>query len=82
MRAEQLTVFSKKLEDIPSDLHRLFPDILTRDSRHTRELLLCIQWLLFAKDPLNPEQLYFAIHAGTEDRDIFRCGTNETPLMR
>ncbi|KAK1839054.1 nacht and ankyrin domain protein [Colletotrichum chrysophilum] len=30
------------------------------------ELLLCVQWVLFAKEPLRPEQLYFAILSGVE----------------
>ena len=55
----------QKLHEIPGDLHKLFHDILTRDSHHKDELVLCIQWVLFAKQPLSPEQLYHAIYAGT-----------------
>ncbi|KAI9150018.1 Trans-aconitate decarboxylase 1 [Paramyrothecium foliicola] len=51
----------QKLRDIPRDLHQLFHDILTRDQHHKDEMLLCIQWILFAKRPLRPEELYFAI---------------------
>ena len=51
----------KRLRDIPSDLHELFRDILTRDYHNRNELLLCIQWLLFARQPLKPEGLYLAI---------------------
>ncbi|KAK8923034.1 Ankyrin repeat domain-containing protein 50 [Metarhizium anisopliae] len=54
------------LRDIPGDLHELFRDILTRDCHKRDELLLCIQWVLFARQPLKPEQLYFAILSGTE----------------
>jgi hypothetical protein len=32
----------KKLKDIPSDLHKLFRDILTRDCRNRDKLLFCI----------------------------------------
>ncbi|KAI0009816.1 hypothetical protein F4779DRAFT_338141 [Xylariaceae sp. FL0662B] len=56
----------RKLRDIPANLHELFRDILTRDSQHKNELILCIQWVLFAKHPLRPEQLYFAILSGAE----------------
>jgi hypothetical protein len=56
----------QRLHDIPANLHDLFRDILTRDSHNKDELILCIQWVLFAKQPLRPEQLYFAILAGTE----------------
>lgn len=51
----------EKLRDIPGDLHELFRDILTRDDCDRNELVLCIQWVLFATQPLSPEQLYFAI---------------------
>ncbi|KAM0457194.1 hypothetical protein ACHAPV_006834, partial [Trichoderma viride] len=51
----------QRLDDIPGDLHQLFRDILTRDSYRRDELLLCIQWLLFSRQPLKPEELYFAV---------------------
>jgi hypothetical protein len=60
----------RKLGEIPSDLHELFRDILTRDCHDPEELLLCIQWVLFARQPLKPEELYFAILSGTEPEDI------------
>ncbi|KAF2126032.1 hypothetical protein P153DRAFT_425248 [Dothidotthia symphoricarpi CBS 119687] len=56
----------RRLQEIPRDLHELFRDILTRDSHNKDELALCIQWVLFAKQPLSPEQLYFAILSGAE----------------
>ncbi|MCJ1396679.1 hypothetical protein MMC18_009571, partial [Xylographa bjoerkii] len=42
----------RRLQEIPGDLHDLFRDILTRDSHNKDELVLCIQWMLFAKQPL------------------------------
>ncbi|KAL8405709.1 hypothetical protein RB596_004537 [Gaeumannomyces avenae] len=51
----------KKLKEIPKDLHTLFESILTRDEDHKTQLLLCIQWTLYARRPLAPEELYFAI---------------------
>jgi ankyrin repeat protein len=57
-------VLRQKLRDIPNDLHELFRQILMRDSYNRDELLLCIQWILFAKQPLKPEELYFAILSG------------------
>lgn len=56
----------KTLQDIPGDLNQLFRDILCRDSHHKNELLLCIQWVLFAKKPLRKEQLYLAILVGVD----------------
>ncbi|KAJ6783074.1 hypothetical protein PWT90_06074 [Aphanocladium album] len=59
----------RRLQDIPKDLNELFRDILTRDSRYKNELLLCIQWVLFAHQPLRQEQLYLAILIGV-DSDV------------
>jgi ankyrin repeat protein len=56
----------RRLQEIPKDLHELFRNILIRDSRNQEDLVLCIQWVLFAKEPLSPEQLYFAILSGIE----------------
>jgi hypothetical protein len=56
----------QKLEELPRDLHELFCDILTRNSDNRDELILCIQWILFAERPLEPEELYSAIRTGTE----------------
>ncbi|SPO03446.1 uncharacterized protein DNG_06129 [Cephalotrichum gorgonifer] len=56
----------KRLREIPASLHDLFRDMLTRDGRDRDELILCIQWVLFAKRPLRPEELYFAVLAGTD----------------
>jgi hypothetical protein len=51
----------KWLQEIPTKLNELFRDILTRDGQNMENLLLCIQWLLYAKRPLRREELYFAI---------------------
>ncbi|KAE9583620.1 hypothetical protein CGMCC3_g148 [Colletotrichum fructicola] len=56
----------QRLREIPGDLDTLFRDVLVRDCRRRNNLLLCIQWVLFAKEPLSPEQLYFAILSGDE----------------
>jgi ankyrin repeat protein len=56
----------QKIRSIPGDLHALFRDILTRDGHNRGELVLCLQWVLFAKQPLKPAQLYYAIHSGIE----------------
>jgi ankyrin repeat protein/nucleoside phosphorylase len=51
-----------RFQEIPEDLHELFKDILARNSDETpSETLLCLRWLLFAKTPLRPEELYFAV---------------------
>ncbi|KAK5662497.1 hypothetical protein OQA88_8409 [Cercophora sp. LCS_1] len=56
----------QKLQQIPAKLHELFRDILTRDSLNTDRLVVCIQWVMFARKPLRPEELYFAILSGTQ----------------
>lgn len=62
----RMYVLRRRLQEISSDLYELFRDILTRDSRNIDELVLYIQQVLFAKQPLSPEQLYFAILSGVE----------------
>jgi ankyrin repeat protein len=69
----------RTLNTIPADLHALFRDILTRDQRNRHELLLCIQWVLFARRPLKPTELYFAILSGTEPADISAYDQREMP---
>ncbi|RYP19648.1 hypothetical protein DL765_003241 [Monosporascus sp. GIB2] len=60
----------RRLREIPADLHGLFRDILTRDARDRDELILCIQWIHCAKRPLRPEELYFAVLAGTDPESL------------
>ena len=62
----QIHTLRRKLQEIPSDLHELFHNILTHDSHNKENLVLCIQWVLFAKQPLSPEQLYHAILSGVD----------------
>ncbi|OCK73384.1 hypothetical protein K432DRAFT_340366, partial [Lepidopterella palustris CBS 459.81] len=70
----------RRLREIPGDLHELFRDILTRDSNNRDELVLCVQWVLFSRQPLNPEQLYFAILSGVDPEALSKWDPNETPL--
>jgi hypothetical protein len=57
----QVHALQQRLKATPSGFHELFHDILTRDSHNKDRLVLCIQWILFAKQPLSPEQLYHAL---------------------
>ena len=66
----RIPALRRRLRETPGDLHELFNNILTRDSRNRDELILCLQWILFAKQPLTPEQLYFAIISGCEPQDL------------
>ncbi|KAI0019466.1 hypothetical protein F4780DRAFT_446561 [Xylariomycetidae sp. FL0641] len=66
----------RKLREVPTDLHRLFHDILTRDHEDLDQLILCIQWILFSKRPLGPEELYCAIQFGTDPDFDFEWDEN------
>ena len=56
----------RRLEEIPPKLSDLFKDILLRDSENMDDLLLCLQWILFAKQPLRREEFYSAMVAGLD----------------
>lgn len=56
----------KRIQEIPADLHELFRAIQTRNAFNKEELLLCVQWVLFARKPLTSTQLYFAVLSGVD----------------
>ncbi|KAK8090375.1 hypothetical protein PG997_005336 [Apiospora hydei] len=66
-----------RLRQIPGDLHDLFRDMLTRDEHDRSELLSCIQWVLFAKEPLTPRRLYFAIISAVDPGSLTQCHSDE-----
>jgi hypothetical protein len=43
---------------------------LTRDGKNQKELVLCLQWILYASKPLKPAELYFAVIYGFEPTDV------------
>lgn len=61
----QVHALRSRLKEIPDELDDLFAGILLRDAEMREETILCLQWLLFAKRPLMPEELYFAVLCGT-----------------
>lgn len=65
----------KRLDEIPNELDELFKDILTRDGQNMEELILCLQWILYAKRPLKREELYFAILTGVDPEAL--CWKND-----
>jgi hypothetical protein len=75
--AGRVHTLQRRIRELPSDLDTLFRDIITRDSNYKDELLLCIQWVLFARSPLSPEQLYFAILSATEPSAAFDWNPQE-----
>lgn len=70
----------KRLQEIPAGLGDLFKDMLTRDSENATELLLCIQWILFAKRPLRREELYFAIMSEVDPQSLGAWDPGELTL--
>lgn len=60
----------KRLNDIPLELNELCRNILTRDNQRLPELVLCVQWLLYAARPLTREEFYFALLAGDDSEDF------------
>ena len=56
----------KRLQEIPAGLSELFKDLLKRDNKNMDDLLLCIQWVLYSKRPLTPEEFYFAVVSGLD----------------
>ena len=65
-----LTRCQEKLDEYPKGLSELFHNILTRDNDCRGKLLLCLQWILFGRHRLKPEQLYFAIESGAATRPL------------
>ncbi|CAG7995656.1 unnamed protein product, partial [Penicillium salamii] len=59
-----------RLAEIPSDLSKLFKDILRRDNENTEALLLCVLWILYAKDPLRPQEFYHALWSGLCQKNL------------
>ncbi|TKX24551.1 ankyrin repeat-containing protein 8 [Elsinoe australis] len=57
---------TKRLEGLPTELEKLFEDILSTDTGADPRLLLCVQWILFTFRPLTVPELYWAVLAGTE----------------
>ncbi|KAI1474855.1 hypothetical protein F4774DRAFT_317948 [Daldinia eschscholtzii] len=67
-----------RLKKLPSDLHELFEDMLTRGDDNREGLLLCMQWILFAVRPMRLEELYFAIISGIESESLSICHAENT----
>ncbi|KAH9242525.1 hypothetical protein K456DRAFT_1743713 [Colletotrichum gloeosporioides 23] len=63
----------QRLQEIPAGLSDLFKDILKRDSTNIPDLLLCIQWVLFAKRPLTLKEFHFAMLSGLPELQEKPC---------
>ncbi|PGG96037.1 hypothetical protein AJ79_09752 [Helicocarpus griseus UAMH5409] len=65
----------KRLQEIPDQLSDIFKNIVTRDNENMEDLLLCIQWILYARRPLKKEEYYLAVLSGLSDIKLAECTT-------
>ncbi|KAJ6445212.1 eukaryotic translation initiation factor 3 subunit B [Purpureocillium lavendulum] len=72
-RKGRIPAVRKRLAEIPSKLSDLFKDILRRDNENMSDLLLGIQWILYAKRPLKREEFYCAMWSGISSEDLAAC---------
>jgi ankyrin repeat protein len=58
--------------NVPDDLDDLYRALLTegRNPGELRESVYMLQWVLFAKEDLRPEELYFAVLSGTDPDNL------------
>lgn len=60
-RGQKFTTILAKLEEIPSDLHSVFHQILSRDLEDIDKCYMLLEWVSFSMVPLTPVQLYSAM---------------------
>lgn len=61
----KLPALKKKLEELPEELSDLFRELLTRRHEDLDDLVLSLQWILFATRPMTPKEFYYAMRAST-----------------
>ncbi len=61
----RLEAMRKVLEEVPSDLEDVFNKLLGKDHTNMAEMVRMLQWVLLSQRPLKPEELFFAVLAGT-----------------
>jgi hypothetical protein len=60
----------QKLSDVPKGLEEMFGTLLSNDNPDKHETILMLQCILFTRRPLKPEELYFAMIAGTNPENL------------
>jgi len=63
----RIKALKKRLADIPTGLHNLFLDMLTRDHNNMDYFLVCLQVILFAARPLRPDEFHIAVETCCAD---------------
>ena len=66
----KIEAMQQKLREVPDDLDKLFGTIFGKDNPDKHETILMLQWVLFARRPLKPEELYYAMLAGTSAHSL------------
>ncbi|KAL7781129.1 hypothetical protein V8C43DRAFT_239367 [Trichoderma afarasin] len=66
----KIEAMKQMLDMIPAKLEEVFAMLLDKDNPDKDETILILQCVLFAKRPLTPEELYFAIIAGTNSQAL------------
>ncbi|KAH9882278.1 hypothetical protein J1614_000514 [Plenodomus biglobosus] len=59
-----------KLNKLPGDLETVFETLLHEDNPDKHETICLLQWVLFARRALKPEELYFSMRAGTHPGNL------------
>ena len=78
----KVRAMQKRLREVPSDLDEVFWTLLDKDNPDKQETILVLQWVLFAGRLLKPEELFFAVLAGTEAEGLGAWNrSNDTPEM-
>ncbi|KAL6788666.1 ankyrin repeat-containing domain protein [Trichoderma sp. SZMC 28012] len=67
----------QKLNEIPAELGEVFETILNTNNSDKDETILILQCVLFAKRLLTPEEIYFAIVAGTNSQALSRWDSSQ-----
>ena len=60
----------QKLCELPGDLEQMFETLLRKCNSDKHETIFLLQWVLFTRRALKPEELYFAMMAGTNAQNL------------
>lgn len=78
----EVRAIKKKLSDVPSSLDEVFSTLLNKDNQNKQRTILILQWVLFARRLLKPEELYLAVLTGAEAEELGAWNrSNDTPQM-
>ncbi|KAL7928742.1 ankyrin repeat-containing domain protein [Trichoderma chlorosporum] len=66
----KIEAMRRKLNEMPVELGMVFETLLNKDNPDKDETILILQCVLFAKRLLTPEEIYFALEAGTNSEEL------------